>query len=64
MNYMFLSFDFKKFKILADNSVEKVNMLHLPNFMEIGQTVAEISRFNVFENGGPPPSLIFQIAKL
>jgi len=30
----------------------------LPNFIKIGQTVAEIWRFNGFQNGGRPPSWI------
>jgi len=31
----------------------------VPNFIKIGQTVAEIWRFNVFfQNGGRPPSWI------
>jgi len=33
-------------------------MYHLPNFIKIGQTVAEIWLFNVFLNGGRPPSWI------
>ena len=33
--------------------------LTVPNFIKIGQTVAEIWRFNVFfQNGGRPPSWI------
>ena len=30
----------------------------VPNFIKIGQTVTEIWRFNVFQNGGRPPSWI------
>jgi len=30
----------------------------VPNFIKIGQTVAEIWRFNGFQNGGRPPSWI------
>jgi len=30
----------------------------MPNFAKIGQTVAEIWRFNGFQNGGRPPSWI------
>ena len=33
----------------------------LPNFIKIGQTVAEIWRFNSFQNGGRPPSWICEI---
>jgi len=30
----------------------------VPNFLNIGQTVAEIWRFNGYQNGGRPPSWI------
>jgi len=30
----------------------------MPNFVKIGRTVAEIWRFNGFQNGGRPPSWI------
>ena len=33
----------------------------MPNFIKIGQTVAEIWRFNSFHNGGRPPSSILEI---
>jgi len=33
----------------------------LPDFMKIGLVVAEISRFNSFQNGGRPSSWIFII---
>jgi len=33
----------------------------LPNFIKIGQTVAEILRFNSFHNVGRPPSWILEI---
>jgi len=33
----------------------------VPNFIKIGQTVAEIWRFNGFPNGGRPPSWILEI---
>ena len=32
----------------------------MPNFIEIGQTVAEIWRFNGLQNGGRPPSWILK----
>jgi len=35
--------------------------VNVPNFIEIGQTVAEIWRFNGFLNGGRPPSWILEI---
>jgi len=37
--------NFQKFKILTVDP---------PNFIKIGQTVAEIWRFNGFQNGCPP----------
>ena len=33
----------------------------MANFIKIGQTVAEIWRFNCFQNGGRPPSWICEI---
>jgi len=33
----------------------------VPNFMKIGQKVAEIWRYNCFQNGGSLPSWIFEI---
>jgi len=33
----------------------------VPNFIKIGQTVAEIWRFNGFQNGGRPPSWICKV---
>jgi len=33
----------------------------VPNFITIGQTVAEIWQFNGFQNGGCPVSWIFEI---
>jgi len=33
----------------------------VPNFIKIGQTVAEIWRFSGFQNGGRPPSWILEI---
>jgi len=32
-----------------------------PNFIKIGQTVADIWPFNCFQNGGRPPSWILEI---
>ena len=37
------------------------NVRHLPKFIKIGQTVAQIWRFNGFQNGGLQPSWICQI---
>jgi len=36
-------------------------MRHYAKFHKIGQTVAEIWRFNGFQNGGRPPSWICEI---
>jgi len=33
----------------------------MPNFIKIGQTIAEILQFNGFENGGHPPSAILKL---
>ena len=33
----------------------------VPNFIKIGQTIAEIWRFNGFYHGGRPPSWILEI---
>jgi len=33
----------------------------MPNWIKIGQTVADIRRLNGFQNGGRPPSSIFKI---
>jgi len=35
--------------------------VNVPNFIKIGQTVAEIWRYNGFHNGGRPPSWILEI---
>ena len=49
-----------------DRSVSHLIRKHviLPNFIEIGQTVAEIWRFNGFQNGGRPPSCSYTAALL
>jgi len=36
----------------------------VPNVIKIGQTVAEIWRFNGFQNSGRPPSWILEIQSL
>jgi len=36
-------------------------MRHLPNFIKIGHTVAEIWRFYGFQNSSRPPSWICEI---
>jgi len=33
----------------------------VPNFIKIGRTIAEIWRFNGFQNGGRPPSWILTV---
>jgi len=35
----------------------------MQNFVKIGQTVSEISRFSDFQDGCRPPSLIFEILR-
>jgi len=46
--------DFQKFEILTADPICVI----VPNFIKIGQAVAEIWRFNVFQNGGRPSSWI------
>jgi len=50
---------FEKFKISA--VCKEPICVNIPNFIKIGKTVAEIWRFNGFENGGRPPSWILEI---
>ena len=51
--------DFQKFEILPVDTLEGGMCVILPNFIKIGQTVAEIWRFDgFFQNGGRPPSWI------
>jgi len=38
--------------------LERAKYVTVPNFVEIGRTVAEVWRFKGFENGGRPPSWI------
>ena len=40
--------DFQKFEILTVRPLYGYNMRHVPNLIKIGQTVAEIWRFNGF----------------
>jgi len=47
--------DFQKFEILT---VDPPICVTVPNLIKIGQMVAERWRFNVFQNGGRPPSWI------
>jgi len=51
-------------KILNFNGLSAVGgpiCVITPNFIKIGQTVAEIWRFNGSQNGGRPPSWICEI---
>jgi len=49
---------FSKIRNFNGLSAVRDNMRHheMPNFIKIGLTVAEIWRFNGFQNGGRPPS--------
>jgi len=40
--------NFQKFEILTAFQLQGANTRHLPNFIKIGQTVADIWRFNGF----------------
>jgi len=46
--------------ILTVDRFKRVNVRHLPNFMAIGQTVTEISRFFNFQNGSRLPSFMLK----
>ena len=50
--------NFQKFKLLTVDPLLGPMCVILPNFIKIGQTVAEIWRFNGFQNGGRLPSSI------
>jgi len=52
---------FEKFDILRSVPRREPICVTLPNFIKIGQTVAEIWRFNCFQNGCRPPSWILEI---
>jgi len=40
------------FKILTIRRVKGSNCIKLPNFVAICQTIAEVRRFSIFQNGG------------
>ena len=46
------------FEILTADRTSRLNMCHCPNFVVIGQTIAEIWRSRFFQNGGRPSSWI------
>jgi len=51
---------FLKFQFLTVARLKRSNCVILPNFMAIGQTIAEIWRFfDFFQDGGRPPSWIY-----
>jgi len=52
---------FQKFEILTACPLYGPICIIVPNFIKIGQKVAEIWRFNGFHNGGRPPSWILEI---
>ena len=47
--------DFQKLEILTEHTLLRAKM---PNFVQIGRTVAEIWPFSIFQDGGCPPSWI------
>ena len=47
---------FLKFKILTAHTLQRAKMHHHANFLQIGQGVAEIWPFSIFQDGGRPPS--------
>jgi len=49
---------FFKFEIFTAGRVERINMHHRVELCKIRQTVAEIWRFNGFENDGRLPSTV------
>jgi len=52
---------FEKFEILTVCPCRGPICFTVPNFIKISQTIAEIWRFNGFQNGGRPPSWILEI---
>ena len=48
--------DFKKLEILTTHTLLRSKCVIVPNFVQIGQTVAEIWPFTIFQDGGWPPS--------
>jgi len=51
----------KKLEILTVCPLEGANLRHRAKFHKIGQTIAEIWRFNGFQKGGRPSSWILEI---
>jgi len=49
---------FWNFKFSTVGRLKRSNCVTAPNFVEIGQTVAEMMIFRFFQNGGSPPSWI------
>jgi len=52
------SWIFKKFEMLTAVGLRGSTRATVPNFVTIGQTIAEIWRFFISQNGGPRPSAI------
>jgi len=50
--------DFQKFEILTVDTLEGGMCVILPNFIKIGQTVAEIWRFNGFFSKRRPSAIL------
>jgi len=50
--------DFQKLDILTVDPLLGSSMRHQPNFIKIGETVADIWRFNVFFSKWRPPAIL------
>ena len=50
--------DFQKLEILTAHTLQGPKCVIVPNFVQIGQGVAEIWPFSIFQDGGRPPSWI------
>jgi len=44
--------DFFKLNILTVDTFERVNCVPIPDFEEVGQTIAETCNFSIFQDGG------------
>ena len=54
--------DYCNFRFLTVGTLKSANCINVPNFVEIGQTVADIWWFFDFSSWRPPPCWIFQIS--
>jgi len=60
-DFVIFKMDFQKFQILTVCPLYGASMRHHAKFRQNGDTVAEMWRFNHFQNGGLLPSWIFEI---